>query len=183
MTIGISRNRGNTPKTGEIVMNYPSTATDMDFLNNLQPAERIAFAARCARLALRLLHKLSFPVVASERETMEMAVQLAEETATTSVSSVQLEFAMQEAGRLAFAALTQRRFRTDMVIGHVAHAAYAAARAAITASREHAQDAMDYAFEAVRTAGARDIERSLTEEVRRCRSSVGIPDYDLIAAS
>jgi hypothetical protein len=164
-------------------MNYPSIANDMEFLSNLPPSERVAFAARCARLALRLLHKLSFPVAASERETMETAVQLAEETAIGTVHTLQLEFAMQEAGRLAFAALTQRRFRTDMVIGHVAHAAYAAARAAITSSCEHAQDAVDYAFEAVRTAGARDIERSLTEELRRCRSTAGIAEYDLTAAS
>jgi hypothetical protein len=166
-----------------MIPSYASDSSDYDFLVQLTPTDRVAFAARCARLALRLLHKLSFPVVPSERAAMEMAVRLAEETATETAPSMELEGAMQEAGRLAFAALTQRRFRTDMVIGHVAHAAYAAARAALTTSCDHAQDALDYAFEAVRTAGARDIERSLNEELRRSRMIVERSHHDLPAAS
>jgi hypothetical protein len=162
---------------------YLSDPSDFDFLAHLPSAERVAFAARCARLALRLLHKLSFPVVPSEREAMETAVRLAEEAAANEAPTEELEVAMQDAGRLAFAALTQRRFRTDMVIGHVSHAAYAAARAALTGSRDHTQDAMDYAFEAVRTAGARDIERLLNEELRRCRRTVEHLMQDLSAAS
>jgi hypothetical protein len=160
-----------------------SDPSDFDFLIQLQPSERVVFAARCARLALRLLQKLSFPVVPSEREAMETAVRLAEETGTTTAPPPELELAMQEVGRLAFAALTQRRFRTDMVIGHVAHAAYAAARAALTTSCDHAQDALDYAFEAVRTAGARDIERLLNEELRRTRLFVEQSHQELPAVS
>jgi hypothetical protein len=162
---------------------YWSDPSDFDFLTHLSRAERVAFAARCARLALRLLHKLSFPVVPSEREAMENAVRLAEEAAADQATTKDLETAMQEAGRLAFAALTQRRFRTDMVIGHVSHAAYAATRAALTASCDHTQDAMDYAFEAVRTAGARDIERLLNEELRRCRRTAEQSMHNLTAAS
>jgi len=162
---------------------YLSDPSDFDFLAHLPPAERMAFAARCARLALRLLHKLSFPVVPSERDAMETAVRLAEEAAANEANPKDLELAMQDAGRLAFAALTQRRFRTDMVIGHVSHAAYAAARAALTGSRDHTQDAMDYAYEAVRTAGARDIERLLNEELRRCRRTAEQLIPSLTAAS
>jgi hypothetical protein len=147
----------------------PFGLNEFVLISALSFSEQVAFAARCARLAVRLLNQISFPVAPSEVEVMDNAVRLAEQSVTGSVNLPDLEAAVRAAGQLAFASVTQSRFRTDMVIGHVAHSAYAAARTALSGSAAHAQDALDYAFEAARTAGARETESLIREELRRLR--------------
>jgi hypothetical protein len=134
----------------------PFGLNDFVLISTLSHAEQVAFAARCARLAVRLLNQISFPVAPSEIEVMDNAVRLAEQSVTGSVSVTDLETAVRAAGQLAFASVTQSRFRTDMIIGHVAHAA-------------HAHDALDDAGEAARAAGARETESAIREELRRIR--------------
>jgi hypothetical protein len=76
---------------------------------------------------------------------------------------------MRATGGMAYASLTQSRFRSDTIIGHVAFAAFAAVRTALSRSPIHAKDARDYAYEAARAAGAKDMQNSLDEELRRIR--------------
>ena len=147
----------------------PFGLNDFVLISNLSFTEQVAFAARCARLAVRLLNQISFPVAPSEVEVMDNAVRLAEQSVTGSVNLTDLEAAVRAAGQLAFASVTQSRFRTDMIIGHVAHAAHAAGCTALSGSAAHAQDALDYALEAARAAGARDTECAIREELRRIR--------------
>ena len=147
----------------------PFGLNDFVLISNLSFTEQVAFAARCARLAVRLLNQISFPVAPSEVEVMDNAVRLAEQSVTGSVNLTDLEAAVRAAGQLAFASVTQSRFRTDMIIGHVAHAAHAAGCTALTGSAAHAQDALDYALEAARAAGAREMESAIREELRRIR--------------
>jgi hypothetical protein len=147
----------------------PFGLNDFVLISNLSFAEQVAFATRCARLAVRLLKQISFPVAPSEVAVMDNAVRLAEESVTGSVNLTDLEAAVRAAGQLAFASVTQSRFRTDMIIGHVAHAAYAAGCTALSGSAAHAQDALDYALEAARAAGAREAESGIREELRRIR--------------
>jgi hypothetical protein len=147
----------------------PFGLNDFVLISTLSHAEQVAFAARCARLAVRLLNQISFPVARSEIEVMDNAIQLAEKSVTAGVNVADLEAAVRAAGQLAFASVTQQRFRTDMIISHVAHAAHAAGCTALTGSAAHAQDALDYAFEAARAAGNRETESAIREELRRIR--------------
>jgi hypothetical protein len=160
-----------------MVKSYPSNLSiDLDFLAHLTRGERIAFAVRNARIALRLLNKLDFPVTDSERAAMEEALNLAENPAVSEGSPELLEIALHATGRLADISLTRCQRCAELAFGHVAHAVHAAVRTALTGSGEHARDAMDYTFEAVRSTGAWDLKELLDEEARRFRTDESTVD-------
>jgi hypothetical protein len=71
---------------------------DFVLLSELPPAELVGFAARCARLAVRLLNQISFPAAPPNLEELKRAVRLAEGAAAGGVALPELELAMRATG-------------------------------------------------------------------------------------
>jgi hypothetical protein len=146
---------------------------DVVFAFHLNPSEHLAAAARCARLALRILDHVSFPVPPVHLEVLNNAVQHVEKAAAGTGDGTELDTAMNEAGRIAFANLPYSRFRPDRITGYVAHAIYAATLACLTGSRGCLEDAFIYTLEAVSTAQASDLGTSIRQELCLIRKEAG----------
>jgi hypothetical protein len=138
---------------------------DVVFAFHLNPAEHLSAAARCARLALQILDHVSFPVPPVQWEALNNAVRHVEKAAEGTGDGTELDTAMNEAGRIAFAKLPHSRFRPDRITGYVAHAIYAATLAGLTGSRGCLEDAFVYTLEAVSTAQASDLGTSIRQEL------------------
>jgi hypothetical protein len=156
-------NRQASP--GGAIMDLSDLAQFM-VVSRLARGQRVAFAARCARVAVRLLNSMSLPVKLKEMIALEMTVQLLEESATGSLNLAQLDLSMQKLRHLAFTSPTQCKFRSDSIICQVVHAAYAAGLTAFSGSSVDAQDALKSAFAAARTAESVEAEESLWGELR-----------------
>jgi hypothetical protein len=173
LSIGKIARKHDCPSLREAIMveTYPSNLSiDLESLAHLTRGERIACAARYARIALRLLDKLDFPVTDSERAAMEEALILAADSVLDEVSPELLEIALHATGRLADVFLTRCRQRSELALGHIAHAVRAAVRTALTGLWEHARDAMDYTLEAARSTGVWTLEELAGEEARSIRA-------------
>lgn len=145
----------------------PSASPAIDLIDDAPAAKRIGLAVRCARLAMRVLNRMSFPVGVPELTVLDRTLNLADAAAADPSPPVLLEAAIEETGRLAFKFLAQLQFRTDFLLGQTAHAVHAAARAALADSVEQAGDAITYALEVARAAGDREVERLIEDEVRK----------------
>jgi hypothetical protein len=146
--------------------------TDLDhftLLSQLPVAEKVVFASRCAGVAVRLLNSMSLPVGIKEMTALETTVRDLEEWTSQGGDLARLQSSMQKLRHLAFTLPSQFKYRTDSVICHVVHAAYAAGMTAFTSSNVHAEEALKSAFAAARTAESTVAEDSLWEELRRVR--------------
>jgi hypothetical protein len=153
----------------------PFCTDHFTLISRLPRSEQVAFAARCALLAIRFVKQESFSSDLDDLEMMENAVQIAELTATRSVDPNALTASLKRLGHLAFTTPTPTSSLNDEAICQVAHAAYAVGLAALTGSAAQAEDALTYALEAVQTMGSRETENAIREELRRVRqASVGI---------
>jgi hypothetical protein len=159
--IAVNRNRVD-PRIKRPVMNL-SNLDHFALLSRLPDEGKVAFAARCARLAVQILNGMSLPIAATDRGELEKVVRLAEETATRWVEPSEFKHALRDLGHLAFTSPAPHDFYSDVVLSYVAHAVYAAGLTVLTGSTAHAQDALDYTLEAARAAGATDIEASVRE--------------------
>jgi hypothetical protein len=59
----------------------PFNLNDFVVFSELPPADLVGFAARCARLAVRLLNQISFPVAPPKLDELKRAVRIAEAAA------------------------------------------------------------------------------------------------------
>jgi hypothetical protein len=144
-------------------------------LSRVPADEKVAFAARCARLALQILNGLSFPIPATDRAELEKVVRLAEESVIQTVDLHEIKSALRDLGHLAFTSPAPFGFPSDVILSHVAHAVYAAGLTLLTGSTVHGQDTLDYTLEAARAAGATDIEASVRESLFSLRRSSLVP--------
>jgi hypothetical protein len=131
---------------------------------------RVAFAVRCARRAQQVLERLGVEADDPSLQVCEEALQLAQDSAANGLPEERLNSAMRGLGQMAVSAITppdgipsyshgSTASETDLVIYNVAHAAFAAARAAQFESLESVLDAVDHALEAARIAGFRETAR------------------------
>jgi hypothetical protein len=144
-------------------------------LSRLPDEDKVAFAARCARLAVQILKGMSFPIAAADQGELEMVVRLAEEAATGWVDQVAFKLALRDLGHLAFTSPAPYGYQSDVVVSYVAHAVYAAGLTVLTGSTAHAQDSLDYTLEAARAAGAADVEASVRECLYALRRVSALP--------
>jgi hypothetical protein len=140
-------------------------------VSRLARGERVAFAARCARIAVRLLNSMSLPIKLKEMIALERTVQLLEESSNGDGHLALLDLSMQNLRRLAFTSPKQCKFTSESIICQVVHAAYAAGLTAFSGSSVDAQDALKSAFAAARTAESAEAEESLWDELRRIRKA------------
>jgi hypothetical protein len=145
----------------------PSACPAIDLIDDAPAAKLIGLAVRCARLAMRVLNRMSFPVGVPELTVLDRTLNLADTAAAGPAPPVLLEAAIEETGRLAFKFLAQLQFKTDFLLGQTAHAVHAAARAALADSVEQAGDAITYALEVARAAGDREVEWLIEDELRK----------------
>jgi len=133
---------------------------------------RVAFAARCARRAQQVLERMGTGANDPSLLACDEALKLAEDSAARAVPEARLDQAMRGVGQLAVAAVTppdgipawgseQSVTSKDLVIYNVAHAAFAAARAAQCDSPESVLDAIDHTLEAARIASNRETARCI----------------------
>lgn len=132
---------------------------------------RVAFAARCARRAQQVLERLGMDAGNPSFKICEDALQLAEDSAARALPEDQLDQAMMGLSKLAVSAVTppegvpafslEAPDGTDLIVYNVAHAAFAATRAAQFDSLESVLDAVDHALEAASIAGFRETARCI----------------------
>jgi hypothetical protein len=147
------------------------TLTDLDdfcVVSQLPHSERVSFATRCARIAVRLLNSLSLPIRLKEMASLETIVCLLEEW-TDEHELAALGLTMQKLRPLAFATPDECKYRGDSIVCQVVHAAYAAGLTAFTGSSVYADDAFKSALAAARTVESKEAEESLRQELRRAR--------------
>jgi hypothetical protein len=152
-------------------------------VSRLARAERVAFAGRCAGVAVRLLDSMSLPVRLKEMAALENVVRLVEEAVAEDADLCELRNRMFELRHLAFAKPAQCRFRSDSIICHVVHAVYAAGHTAITGSSVDAEDALKSAFAAVRAAESKAAEDSLWQEFRRIQRAPTVAAFPSMSAA
>jgi hypothetical protein len=147
------------------------TLTGLDhfcLVSQLSRTERIAFASRCARIAVQLLNSLSLPIRLKEMVPLETTVCLLEQW-TEECDLSALGFIMQKLWPLAFATPAECKYRSDGVICQVVLAVYSAGLTAFNGSSVYADDALQSALAAARTAESKEAEESLRMELRRAR--------------
>ena len=140
-----------TQETGE-TMTTTAETDHLLLLAQLPRWERVALAARCARVAVRLLDSLSLPVGLKQMAALEEVLRLAEESAARARYIFELQPAMEKLKHLAFDAETECKYRSDSIICQAVRATHAAGMAAFAGSSIDAQDALRAAFAAARTA-------------------------------
>jgi hypothetical protein len=139
---------------------------------------RVAFGARCARRVQTLLDQFA-PTIAPEfLETIDRAITLAERSSAEGRPSAGLAEAVGEAERRARGALGVSPIQHSgngrvpvpvaaPVVRAVAYAAAAAACAALEPSGPGATQAVAYAGDAVRAAGAADIGAAMASDFQK----------------
>ena|ERR1700687_878978 len=153
----------------------PFCTNHFTLISRLPRSEQVAFAARCALLAIRFVKEANFATDLDDLEVMEETVQIAELTATRSVDPNALTASLKKLGHLAFTTPTPTSSLNDEAISQVAHAAYAVGLAALTGCAAQAEDALNYALGAVQTMGSRDTETAIREELHNVRQlSMGL---------
>jgi hypothetical protein len=131
---------------------------------------RVAFAARCARRAKQVLERLGMDAGDPSMRICDDALKLAEDSAALALPQDKLDQAMMGLSKLAVSAVTppeglpalahhQVPDEMNLIVYNVAHAAFAATRAAQFDSLESVLDAVDHALEAANIAGFRETAR------------------------
>jgi hypothetical protein len=153
----------------------PFCTNHFTLISRLPRSEQVAFAARCAVLAIRTVKQTNLSIDPTDLGVMEETVRIAELTATRSVDPTALTVSLRKLGHLAFTTPTPSSSLSDEAISQIAHAAYAVGLAALTGSAAQAEDALNYALEAVQTMGSRDTETAIREELHHVRQlSMGL---------
>lgn len=156
----------------------PSNLDHFVLLSRLPDVEKGAFATRCARLALKILNSVSFPIAATDRRELESVVRLAEGAMTSSTDAAELFPALRALGHLAFTSPRPSPYglRSEVILSQVAHAVYAAGLTVLTGSAAHAQDALEYTLEASNAAGVTEVEATARDWLFSLRKSA-VPPY------
>jgi hypothetical protein len=145
---------------------------DIVFPFDPNPREHIATAARSARLALQILDHIRLHIPPAQWTALNTAVDIVEKAAMGIVDGAELDTAVNETVKIAFANRPHARRRTDHITILVARAIYAATLACLTGSTGCLNDAIHFALEAVNASQARDLETSIREELCLTRKDV-----------